>query len=95
MKNAKKKTTKDNIAFFLLMAITLGGVIYYFYFLTPKNSVELYQELHFADDFEEAQKQVLEGYENNFTQEEFNFIQENIPDTIKQVALFEYTRRSM
>ncbi|HSJ38138.1 MAG TPA: hypothetical protein VK945_07970 [Planococcus sp. (in: firmicutes)] len=89
------KTAKDNIAFFLLMAITLGGVIYYFYFLTPKNSVELYQELHFADDFEEAQKQVLEGYENNFTQEEFNFIQENIPDTIKQVALFEYTRRSM
>lgn len=51
----------DNIAFSLLMAITLGGIIYYVYFLTPKNSLEMYQELRFADDFKEAQKQVLEG----------------------------------
>lgn len=94
MKNEKKKTAKDNIAFFLLMAITLGGIIYYFYFLTPKNSLEMYQELRFADDFEEAQKQVLEGYENNFTQEEFDFIQENNPDTIKQVTLFEYNQQT-
>lgn len=94
MKDVKKKTAKDNIAFFLLMAIIFGGVIYYFYFLAPKNSVELYQEFRFADDFDEAQKQVLEGYENNFTQEEFDFIQENNPDTIKQVTLFEYNQQT-
>ncbi len=94
MEIAKRKTAKDYIAFYLLMAIILGGMIYYIYFLTPKNSLELYQELHFADDFKEAQKQVLEGYENNFTQEEFDFIQENIPNTIKQVTLFEYDQQT-
>lgn len=94
MKNAKKKTAKDSSAFFLLMAIIFGGLIYYFYFLTPKNSLEMYQELHFADDFDEAQKQILEGYENNFTQEEFNFVQENNPDTIKQVTLFVYNQQT-
>lgn len=50
--------------------------------------------MHFADDFKEAQKQLLEGYENNFTQEEFDFIQENNPDTIKQVTLFEYNQQT-
>lgn len=94
MKDAKKKTAKDNIVFYLLVAIIFGGLIYYFYFLTPKNSLEMYQKLRFADDFEEAQKQVLEGYENNFTQEEFDFIQENNPDTIKQVTLFEYNQQT-
>lgn len=94
MKNEKKKTAKDNIAFSLLMALILGGIVYYVYFLTPKNSLEMYQELRFADDFEEAQKQVLEGYENNFTREEFEFIQENDADTIKQVTLFQYNQQT-
>lgn len=42
MKNEKKKTAKDNIAFSLLMALILGGIVYYVYFLTPKNSLEMY-----------------------------------------------------
>ncbi|MCM3609876.1 hypothetical protein M4S82_01350 [Planococcus sp. MERTA32b] len=50
--------------------------------------------MRFADDFEEAQKQVLEGYENNFTREEFEFIQENDADTIKQVTLFQYNQQT-
>jgi len=68
--------------------------LYYVYFFTPKNSLELYQELHFADDFEEVQKLILDGYEDNFTKGDFDYIQDKSADRIAQFTLFEYKEKS-
>jgi len=71
----------------------LGGSIYVKFFFTPKDSLELYQAISFANDFEEVQnKLMLEGYQDNFKEEDFNFI--NSIDTsanrVGQYTLFEY-----
>jgi len=84
----KKKTLKDWIVFLALILIIAGGSLYYVYFFTPKNSLELYQELHFADDFEEVQKLILDGYEDNFTKGDFDYIQDKSADRIAQFTLF-------
>lgn len=46
----------------------------------------------FAEDFEEAQKVVLEGYENNFKEEDLGYInrRDTSPDRISQFTLLEY-----
>src|SRR5690606_34519720 len=67
---------------------------YYVLFFTPKDSLELYQELHFADDFEDVQKYMLEGYEDNFSEEDFNFIQNNVAKSVSQYTVFEYNQKS-
>lgn len=94
MGDSKKKTWSDRFAIYILAAIIFGGLIYYNFFLTPKNSIELHQKLQFADDFEQAQKYVLEGYEDNFSEEDFDFIQENNANRVGQFSLFEYNGKS-
>lgn len=90
----KKRTIKDWIVFILIASISAGGLLYYVYFLTPKNSLELYQALHFAEDFEEVKKLMLAGYAENFKEVDFEYIQNNSADHISQFTLFEYNGKS-
>ena len=90
----KKKTAKNWIVFAIITFIMIGGAVYYVLFFTPKDSLELYQELHFADDFEDVQKYMLEGYEDNFSEEDFNFIQNNVAKSVSQYTVFEYNQKS-
>ena len=53
MEISKKKTLRDRISFLILVLVIVGGAMYYDVFYTPKNSLELYQAITFADDFEE------------------------------------------
>ncbi|WP_284139795.1 MULTISPECIES: hypothetical protein [unclassified Virgibacillus] len=68
--------------------------MYYVYLFTPKDSLELYQELTFAESFEEVQKHMLDGYEDNFTEEDFHYIQNNSADWIGQFTIFDYRGKS-
>lgn len=63
-----------------------------YFFFTPKNSLELYQAIHFVDDFHEAKKVMLKGYEDHFQKEDFVFLSklEETPERISQFTLFEY-----
>lgn len=88
-----KTTWNERILFILLIFIILGGSMYVKFFFTPKDSLELYQAISFANDFEEVQnKLMLEGYQDNFKEEDFKFI--NSIDTsanrVGQYTLFEY-----
>ena len=96
MGTAKQKTLKDWITFLILVFVIVGGVTYYVVFYTPKNSIELYQEISFADDFENVEKLMLEGYEDNFKEEDFEFIKrmDTSPNRIGQFTLFEYDERT-
>lgn len=89
-----KKTLINWIVFLVSVLILAGGLLYFVYFFTPKNSLELHQELHFADSFKEVQKLVLKGYEDNFTEEDFDYIQNNSADRISQFTLIEYNEKS-
>ncbi|WP_345239295.1 hypothetical protein [Pontibacillus salipaludis] len=83
------------IAYLLsLVFIITGGLLYYIYFFTPKNSMELYQQLHFSEDIKKAKELILEGYEDNLTEEDFKFITNNPVDQISQFTLFEYNEKS-
>ena len=57
------------MAFIIISAIT-----YYEFFFVPKNSLELYQEIALAENYKEARKIVLEGFESNFKEEDFEYI---------------------
>lgn len=54
MKDSEKRPRRERISLILLVAIVVGGFIYYDIFQTPRNSLELYQDISFADDFEDA-----------------------------------------
>ncbi|SHG82603.1 hypothetical protein [Ornithinibacillus halophilus] len=77
-----------------LALVIIAGTVYYLLAFTPKNSVELYEKIHFADDYETMEKLMLEGYEDHVTEEDFAFLQENSPNTIKQLSVFEYNNTS-
>lgn len=78
--------------FSIIILIILAGRFYYIFFYTPKNSLELYQAMSFADDFEEAQQLMLEGYEERLEKGDFEFINrlETTATRISQFTLFEY-----
>lgn len=90
----KKKIWSDRFAVYTLLAIIFGGFIYYSIFLTPKNSIELHQKIQFAEDFRDVQKHMLEGYEDNFSEEDFDFIQKNTANRVGQFSLYEYDGKS-
>ena len=96
MEISKKKTLRNRISFLILVLVIVGGAMYYDVFYTPKNSLELYQAITFADDFEEAKKLMLEGYEGNFKEEDFEFINrlDTIANSVGQFTLFEYDEKT-
>ncbi|MGN7400273.1 hypothetical protein ACTHO0_10480 [Cytobacillus praedii] len=92
-----KKMMLQGIAIIILMfSIISCGAVYYFYFFTPKNSLELYQAISFAKDFEEAQKLTLEGYEDHFKKEDFDYINRLGRNAINvsQFTAFEYNEKT-
>ncbi|MCM3575362.1 hypothetical protein M3172_19360 [Mesobacillus subterraneus] len=95
MGQMQKKLLKERREL-ILMILVLGLAAYYILFFTPKDSLELYQAISFADDFEEAQKVMLEGYEGNFKEEDFEFINrlDTSADRISQFTLFEYDEKT-
>ncbi|WP_404458286.1 hypothetical protein [Oceanobacillus kapialis] len=90
----KKKKLKGWVTFIALVLIIVGGSLYYVHFFTPKDSVELYQELTFADSFEEVQQHMLDGYEDNFSEDDFNYIQNNSADCVGQFTIVDYNDKS-
>lgn len=76
----------------IIIFIVFGGRLYYTFLYTPKNSIELYQAISFADDFEEAQTLIEEGYEDRFSEEDFEYIKrlDTTALSISQLTLFEY-----
>ncbi|MFC5735584.1 hypothetical protein [Cytobacillus gottheilii] len=77
-----------------IFALVTVGLLYYMYFYKPKNTIELYQELTFSDSYEEIQNLILEGYEENFSEEDFENIQNNTAVRVGQFSLFEYHNTS-
>ncbi|MBU8771725.1 hypothetical protein KM923_19665 [Cytobacillus oceanisediminis] len=83
---------KDWIRMMAMAFIIISAIAYYEFFFVPKNSLELYQEIALAENYEEAQKIVLDGFESNFKEEDFEYInrQDTLPDRISQFTLLEY-----
>lgn len=96
MEISKKKTLKNRITFLILVLVIVGGGAYYKFFYTPKNSLELYQAISFADDFEDVKKLMLDGYEDNFKEDDFEFINSlnTSPNRVGQFTFFEYDERT-
>jgi|SRR5690606_6275960 len=90
----KKKSIRKWVTFIAFALLIVGGPLFYKYVFTPKNSVELYQELRFADNFEAVKKHILDGNENKFTEEDFKYIQNNSADWVGQFTLFDYGDKS-
>ncbi|ALS77393.1 hypothetical protein AUO94_01475 [Planococcus kocurii] len=79
-----------------LILIINGVLIYSLYFSKPRNSLELYQAIAFADDFEQVQNLNLAGYEDNFKKEDFDYIksEKSIANSISQMTLFAYDEKT-
>jgi hypothetical protein len=92
----REKTIKEWAVFFAFALVVVGTVKIYAAFYTPKNSLELYQAISFAEDFEEAQKLMLKGYEGNFKEQDFEFLRniKTSANKINQFTLFEYDEKT-
>lgn len=55
MEFIKKKSITTGVLLIIVLFILLCCLNDYLYFLKSKNSIEIYQELSFANDFEEVQ----------------------------------------
>ncbi|WP_246941947.1 hypothetical protein [Bacillus pinisoli] len=87
---------KNELIIGIMVFVILIVVNYYFHFIKPKNSLDLYQSISYADDFEEAQSIMLKGYEANFKETDFEFINgtDKQANSISQFTLFEYDEKS-
>ncbi|CAG9623124.1 hypothetical protein [Sutcliffiella rhizosphaerae] len=87
---------KSRLITSIMVFVVLISVGYYLHLYKPKNSVDLYQSMSFAEDFEEAQSLMLEGYEANFKEEDFEYINgtSTPANSISQFTLFEYDEKS-
>ncbi|MCM3617667.1 hypothetical protein M3936_08745 [Sutcliffiella horikoshii] len=96
MGRLKKMSLISRLITGIMVFVVLISVSYYLHLFKPKNSVDLYQSMSFADDFEEAQSLMLEGYEANFKEEDFEFINgtDTRANSISQFTLFEYDEKS-
>ena len=96
MGSLKKVSLKSRLITGIIIFIILISVNYYFHFFKPKNSLDLYQSMSFADDFEGAQSLMLEGYEANFKEADFEFINgtDKRANSISQFSLFEYDEKT-
>ncbi|MCG1022892.1 hypothetical protein [Sutcliffiella horikoshii] len=93
----KWRGEKYNIIGSILIGCMVAGVaIYYVLFYTPKNSLELYQAIRFSKSFEESAELMLEGYNENFSEKDYDFMSqlENTPNRITQFTLFEYKEKT-
>jgi hypothetical protein len=93
----KWRGKKYNIISSILIGCLIVGVaIYYVLFYTPKNSLELYQAIRFSKSYEESSKLMLEEYEGNFSEEDYDFMShlDNSPNSISQFTLFEYKEKT-
>lgn len=79
-----------------IVFVILISVNDYIHLYKPKNSLDLYQSISFADDFKEAQSLMLEGYEANFKEEDFEFINSSNQgaNRVSQFTIFEYDEKS-
>ncbi|MGM0834772.1 MAG: hypothetical protein ACQEV7_01365 [Bacillota bacterium] len=94
---SRKITLKYKITFILLIFLICGDAIYYQILFTPKDSLELYQAIDNADNLEEVHKKLmLEGYLDNFKEEDFDFINNvsNSPKRVSQFTLLEYEEKT-
>jgi len=93
---SREKTLKNQIVFLILVLVIVVGATYYDVFYTPVNSLELYQEIALADDFEDVKKLMLDGYEDNFKEADFEFINslDTTPNRVGQFTFFEYDERT-
>lgn len=86
------KEKKHNVLVVLLLAVLFFWVKDLL--LTPKNSLELHQKVTFANDFEEVQKLILDGYDDHVKEADFNYIKGRSANSVGQFTLIEYKEKS-
>jgi hypothetical protein len=92
----RKTSMKTRIVSGVIIFVILVAINSYIYLFKPKNSLELYQSISFANDFDEAKKLMLKGYEGNFKEADFAFMNrlDKPANSIGQFTLFEYDEKT-
>jgi hypothetical protein len=92
----RKTSIKTRIVSGIIVFVILVSIHSYIYLFKPKNSLELYQSISFANDFDEVKKLMLKGYEGNFKEEDFAFMNrlDKPANSIGQFTLFEYDEKT-
>jgi hypothetical protein len=92
----KKTSKKTRIVSGIIVFVILVSINSYIFLFKPKNSLELYQSISFANDFNEVKKLMLKGYEGNFKEEDFAFMNrlDKPANSIGQFTLFEYDEKT-
>ncbi|MCM3356812.1 hypothetical protein MKX96_12690 [Psychrobacillus sp. FSL W7-1493] len=79
------------IVILLIVVISFGPLLYDFY-MKPENSLELYQELRFSEEFTSVHHLLEQGYEKYFSEEAYDVLksEKGSPSMIRQFTVVQY-----
>lgn len=88
----KLKEKQNRVLLFLVCMMLVAIPFIYKVVIQPKNALEMYQMVKFAEDFNEVRGHVLEGYEGNVSEELYNEVKNTdlSPEKVRQFTVFEY-----
>lgn len=86
------KMKYEKVALILILVLLISIPFIYKVVIQPKNALEMYQMVKFAEDFNEVRGHVLEGYEGNVSEELYNEVKNTdlSPEKVRQFTVFEY-----
>lgn len=86
------KRKYEKVALILILVLLISIPFIYKVVIQPKNALEMYQMVKFAEDFNEVRGHVLEGYEGNVSEELYNEVKNTdlSPEKVRQFTVFEY-----
>lgn len=86
------KRKYEKVALILILVLLISIPFIYKVVIQPKNALEMYQMVKFAEDFNEVSGHVLEGYEGNVSEELYNEVKNTdlSPEKVRQFTVFEY-----
>ncbi|MDW0115119.1 hypothetical protein QT711_18320 [Sporosarcina saromensis] len=86
------KRKYEKVALILILVLLISIPFIYKVVIQPKNALEMYQMVKFAEDFNQVRGHVLEGYEGNVSEELYNEVKNTdlSPEKVRQFTVFEY-----
>ncbi|NYF25845.1 hypothetical protein [Sporosarcina sp. JAI121] len=90
------KEKEYKIIIVILLAIIMLVPVYFQIAYKPRNSIELYRAIQFSEDYREAQKLSLKGYEKDFSKEIYEKIvnSSTSPNSVNQFTVLRYDGES-
>ncbi len=80
----------------ILVSLLLFSYFIVDFLLRPTNSLQVYHNFVLAEDYETAIKFMQKGYEENYTLDEYNSLDnDSVPNRVRQFTVIQYSKQDV